>query len=618
MTALGIIHHVLKRKIMINQRDHVGILLFGAEAVDENGEIVGSGNAKFSDISCMSQVWGNQVHELQTLGQPTAKRIKQIERLCHEDTNIMNGLCLKHAQNLHGSSTSAALRDGLRACLRMLEGQSRKELDSRRIWLFTNEDDPSQVNDPSQVIKDAREGGVEMWVWHFPAQDGREFNRNKFYEPLLAVPTRFVQDGYEIADEKDTGSCTKMIDAGSGDVNSLLLGARTPLFKKRRYVRTKWHISVDPPISLDVAFYKTIQRCRKPMPVKLAAVSNRRLATSTKWMSEDLVQYVDPELDVACGLEFGKGGVTIPLYSAAYEMKQRVCQRDPGLHLLAFLPAEELAWELNVTSSTLIYPEEMALKGCTRAFSALRKAMLQQHKMALVRLHINAVSYPRLAVLLAPPATPGLELIVLPFLDDLRAIESPHLESLPTLPSMDQREAAKSVISRLAMRWEEYYQGYSNPGLQKFYAGLQALALEQSDVDWNELADDRTWPDEKELLGRTGEAMRGLWESSRDPDKVLNGGSSGKRKSTVAGGNRLLSLKKEKRVVKDSGKAVKGHHDNVKSEFEAFEGAQTREGLSKLTVRKLKDLCQELGLHVSGRKNDLIDCLLSHKGSGLC
>ncbi|KAM3573180.1 hypothetical protein VYU27_004854 [Nannochloropsis oceanica] len=601
--AFELAQFVLRQKIMMSRRDWVGVVLFGVDkAVDDKSEENG-GQAGGSMTFGASQLLEGHTTELQPLGEPTAKRIKQLERLCQPDVDVAKELHLRWTDSSSFTSSSG-LRDGFRACLRMLETRSKKERDIRRIWLLTNEDDPSEPNNPSQVIKDAQEGGVDVRLWHFPHPDGRDFDERKLYGPVLSAASKqpFELD-YIKADEEETESESKMVNVGSGDMTTLLGAAKGRLFKKRRYACTIWQVTDSPPLSINVALYKTIQPCKKPTPVQLAAATNRRLVPSTKWLCEELVQYIDLELEAAYGLDFGSSNTTVPFKRPEFEYTLRAGLSEPGLYLLGFVPSEELAWELNVTSSTTVYPEELSLKGCTRAFISLREAMLKRERMAVVRYQASAKSEPRLAVLLASLATKGLELVELPFLGDLRSVESPHLDCPPPPPEKEQLEAARKVVARLTLKPQQYSVGFNNPALEKFYSGLQALALEEAKTEWNEITDDSTWPSD-ELLGRAEEELEELWELSPDPRKGVQRGRGRKRKAdavtkTVKG--KLVAEKVSKAEDEDDEKIGGGGDRSVKD--------LSMGKLAKLTVPQLKEICRARGLPVSGKKGDIIDRL---------
>eukprot|EP00952_Eustigmatos_sp_NYUAD-ZCMA_P006884 29437-Eustigmatos_ZCMA.PRE.1 len=56
-----------------------------------------------------------------------------------------------------------------------------------------------------------------------------------------------------------------------------------------------------------------------------------------------------------------------------------------GLHLLGFIPLDEVWWQLNVANATLVYPSEVEHQGSTKAFLALQRQMLARRCAALVR-----------------------------------------------------------------------------------------------------------------------------------------------------------------------------------------------------------------------------------------
>jgi hypothetical protein len=221
-----------------------------------------------------------------------------------------------------------------------------------------------------------------------------------------------------------------------------------------------------------VALYKTVQPARKLSPIQLAAETNRRLVSSTRYLSEAMVSYVDLEKEGRRFLPFV--GIALDWDKAQFDAAKRAGRGEAGIHLLGFVPAAELAWELSVGGPTLLYPEESLLKGCTRAFIALREAMLRRKVMALVRYHATAKAEPRLAAVLADPASPGFELVKLPFLDDVRTVVIAAEGGAEVIrPSCETVAAAVEVVRAVLPREEFKPGGLPNPALRKFYAVLE-------------------------------------------------------------------------------------------------------------------------------------------------
>jgi len=78
---------------------------------------------------------------------------------------------------------------------------------------------------------------------------------------------------------------------------------------------------------------------------------------------------------------------------------------------------------------------------------------------------------------------PGFNMIVLPWADDIRSnsdILSKNPKILPKV-SDEQSELAKKIIKKMNISFD--CRAFENVELQKFYATLQALALEETNVE---------------------------------------------------------------------------------------------------------------------------------------
>ncbi len=402
-------------------------------------------------------------------------------------------------------AAAAALSRALRTCLRTLETGSRKvDRDAKRIWLFTDEDNPGGGGEAAepvrQGVKDALESRAEVRLYYF-AKDkegqrrgGVGFDEEAFYGPLLATQAlghaeweaEGAGGGEEWDDEDEAGpDAAKLVDASAGGVQRLKEEASKRAFRKRRYARMPLFLApgdggggggggdaAGGAVALSVALYKTVQPARKPSPIQLAAATNRRLVSSTRFLSNALVSYVDLEKEGRRFLDFA--GAALDWDKAHYDAARQAGRGAAGIHLLGFVPAAELAWELSVGGPTLLYPEESLLKGCTRAFIALREAMLRRGVMALVRYHATAKAEPRMAAVLADPASPGLELVKLPFLDDVRAVViAAEGGGGGIRPSPETVAAAAEVVCAVLPREAFKPGGLPNPALRKFFAVLE-------------------------------------------------------------------------------------------------------------------------------------------------
>jgi ATP-dependent DNA helicase 2 subunit 1 len=98
---------------------------------------------------------------------------------------------------------------------------------------------------------------------------------------------------------------------------------------------------------------------------------------------------------------------------------------------------------------------------------------------------------------------PGMHLIYLPYADDIRPTEKYHICSEASVPraSKEQVEAAAAFINKMKLdSWSVF--DISDPAMQRHYAILQAIALEQEEESLLE-ATDTTLPDSKGIMRAT-------------------------------------------------------------------------------------------------------------------
>ena len=78
---------------------------------------------------------------------------------------------------------------------------------------------------------------------------------------------------------------------------------------------------------------------------------------------------------------------------------------------------------------------------------------------------------------------PGLNLIFLPYADDLRDLESMKIPKLneETKPTRNHILGGKRMINAMTVDFDA--RNFENPDLQKFYSSIQALALQQDEIE---------------------------------------------------------------------------------------------------------------------------------------
>ena len=181
------------------------------------------------------------------------------------------------------------------------------------------------------------------------------------------------------------------------------------------------------------------------------------------------------------------------------------------------------------------------------AFASLHAAMVKKQCMALVRYSRNPRS-PRLAVLIPQEeeidddgsqlVPPGLQLVTLPYLDNLRDVPVPP----PVHVTDTTMDLARTLVRNISPEESFDSSSISNPALQKHYALVEAHALSDPVCRWNEGEDDETQPDVG-IQQTWGETISDLAASCISPDD--DSGGSKKRGGTSASGSSSKKVKTE-------------------------------------------------------------------------
>jgi hypothetical protein len=157
-----------------------------------------------------------------------------------------------------------------------------------------------------------------------------------------------------------------------------------------------------------------------------------------------------------------------------------------GLTILGFQPRSTLRETDNVKPPVLVYPTDQEVAGSRAAFRALWERMLVRDVIAIALLVGREGESPVPMALLPEReevdeegiqvAPPGLYAITLPFADDFRRIDlAPALNAVPTHGLMD---AARALVADYSNpKWSLRSARTFNPALQRFYRGLESIAL---------------------------------------------------------------------------------------------------------------------------------------------
>ncbi|GMF53034.1 unnamed protein product [Phytophthora fragariaefolia] len=332
-----------------------------------------------------------------------------------------------------------------------------KKKDSQRIWLFTNDDCP-QGPDAEEVGRIQKQVQLKrtLNLFYINPPEKANFNLSAFYGCSFKDFSMAEDDeGFE-----NEASYQPAFPVGSLD--ELMDGSLRKRFRKRRLTTFPLHITKG--VSIGVELYALVVVQRKNTPMALDASTNTPLKTETKWLCEDTGAYLTPD-QIKKYIDYGGKRV----YFTRDDVVEIKHYDAPGLQLICFKPLGSLKCNENIRSPYFVYPCDGYIEGSSTAFAAILNSMIRKEKFALARLIARKTSEPRLVALvpqeeesdeMGQVQPSGFNVIFLPYLDDIRDI--------PVDPVTNE--------------------------LQKHYSVVQALALDEEVLDFDETKD-TTLPD---------------------------------------------------------------------------------------------------------------------------
>lgn len=313
-----------------------------------------------------------------------------------------------------------------------------------------------------------------------------------------------------------------------------------------------------PNMSISLNYYCMFRESKKPTPSKLHKKDNKKLKTVTSWICEESGKQLWAH-EVANHYEVGGSKVLFKKEEVA-EIKNF---DRPGLKLLGFKSRSRVKPYMNIRASYFLHPEECLIKGSSQVVHSLIASMVKLDQVGIVRFIARAGALVRFAALSPSEEPAGFFLIFLPYADDMRNPEVLKANKEAEQPSDELVASAATMIGNIQLG-EFDIKSYYNPAIQHFYTNLEALALQEAKPP---AIVDSLEPD-AEGLKRKENFIEDFWNLAFE--------GSGKRKP-----------------------CAKGKKFNEKD-------------LKSMKVPELKEICDELGLQKTGRKEELIQRILNN------
>ncbi|RXH78943.1 hypothetical protein DVH24_034150 [Malus domestica] len=536
--AVSCIAQSLKTQIINHAYDEVAICFFNTR--------------EKWNLQDLNGVYVFNVAEQEYLDRPTARLIKEIDSV---EESFMSKIGSQYG--IVSGSRENSLYNALWVAQALLRKGSSKTAE-KRVLLFTNEDNPfgnitgviktDMMRTTLQRARDAQDLGISIELLPLSRPDS-DFNVSTFYSDLLGLKSddlaRFMPAaGKKLEDMKDQ--------------------LRKKMFKKR-LVR-KITFSIANGLSIQLNSYALIRPTLPGAITWLDSVTNRPLKAERSFICADtgaLVQESAKRFQPykSENIKFSVEELSeIKRFSAGH------------LRLLGFKPLNCLKEFHNLRPSTFVFPTDEELIGSTSIFIALHRSMLRLNRFAVA--FYGSSSRPQLVALVAQLHTGSND-------------APPHAND-------DQIRKAAALIKRFDLKDFSVFQ-FANPALQRHYAVLQALALEEEEIPETQ---DETVPDEEGM-------SRPTFVSALEEFKLSVYGDNCDEENAVGNGKESETSKKRKAVA-----------DNAVKECANYDwgGLADNGKLKDMTVTQLKYYLTANNLPLAGKKEALISRILTHLG----
>lgn len=611
---------VMKAKIVSQEKCYLGITFFGSEKKD-----VGT---------------SQNILQYFPLEPPSAARIRQLQDLIDDfDRKFYSEIgCMDESVQSY-----CPLSEALGCCSASFDMKSKaiKINSFKRIWLFTNDDNPNskkQVdqNLSIQIGRDCADTNIEISLWIMSRVGRPAFDPSKFYNKLLIVDVDGALDDH-------------LTDAGTIGFGATRtsMNIRRKIVKKRAI--TTGLMSMGPVIGEELAIgiqvFKLYNIPKRPDFVTLHSGTNEPITKQSFYIDAADGNAVDDCSIITCVdvggryveynaqeknvcIRSSSGGLndfSISSIDRASNIEtlptSKSFQDHITLRLHIFAPVVSLPVEYSFDMSMFVTPFEGTFKGSIAPFAALLKYMVQKQLLAVGSYTKSIHSIPRPCVFLPQEeivddfgtqiVPPGFNIVMLPFRSEVRYSSSSvrpefHTASLDSqiLAMADNLVNSLAFPSNAESDYTPFYTTIENPYLQHFYSVLQAIALSESEPTcWDREKDQMTrffqlsfvagtnGSDSLSNIAAAGAAFAST--ISLPPDAV----TTKNKKRPTAHDDQVGSDKKSKTEMVEV--------DALLSEQWKLKFSQGGDGF-KMSNDALKTICKALNLAVSGKKDLLV------------
>jgi len=471
------------------------------------------------------------------------------------------------------------------------ESPSNKLPDSKSIWIFTNQEDPSYGDEIQRTYikvaaRDALENGIDIHVLPFPKVDDFgniqcNFDSDILYKSIVSPQHRMENNNCFSQYNDGTVVIEELLDFFDKAMSKVRKIATIPLllpgWKKRLKEGNDDGRSTE--IMLDL--YPIVQQRSKGTPISVHQEKNK--ATIKKTCIVDPNENEVPSERIHHYVEFC--GKRVPVRPADVAILKKMCNSHDkaSLILFGFRPTNSFCLEHIIKKSYRAFANDRIVAGSERALFNLKEAMIRKEVYAVGELLLRHSSSSNMVAIFPEKELAGIVITPLPFKDDMRRVPKEDI-GYTKRPVVD---AAKKLISKSALNNVDFMHDFENPVLKYFFNYLESVSLGR-ELTGPERDDDMLRMNVDQMLERASTEIREL-SLSLPEDEVPEMKQHGVKRVRKETSNQPQMKRKIVDIDEDW---IQIYKDGT---------------VAERTNAELKEFLRSIGERIGGKKDDLVD-----------
>lgn len=479
--SLEVAMKMMEQKLVTNPSDRVGILFFNTKETKVPVE-----GKKISFPGCYA------VQPIAQVSVPIVSELKDEIAAAERSENPAEYWKQKFPPDVGQMKTHCAL--GNAESMLTSAGKT----GSRRIFFVTDTDDPYYGRPAKDKLratafektKEMRRRGIEFQAFFISTPEHR-FDTKPYYDTLFQAFEEEAEDNPTLT--LLGGNDASTLPLPNWDAHSKWRDVETDYGAKEGGKRVIFRLGMElaDGLTIGVAGYNTTIKATKGSAVNVWRKDEddvwQEVMTENVYECRDtgLTLNVDKDVYHAFSLGFDTSRRGTVRFTPNEIAALKTSGFKPALKVLGFKDRSVLKFWENIKHSVFIFPTDAEYIGSQKAFSALLQVMVGKDKLAIAVYMPRPNSIPEMAALLPTAEVrdetglqiepPGMQLIPLPFADDIREMPAEYHRSLSA--TEEEVAAAGRIVKSFSKAAPFDPDTIQNPALKYHYESLKAVAF---------------------------------------------------------------------------------------------------------------------------------------------